>query len=109
MQKLDIFVERLKKNGIRLELTSNFPWIYLNKINDKLVKEKFRAEHGFTIAFHPIRIGQELQFTDLKEIFKIIRKYTNKPNKRCYCGNIIDKSNSDGIDFSLCNKHLQDS
>ena len=41
----------------------------------KKVKEKFRAEHGFTIAFSPIRPGQELEFTDLRKIFDLLRKY----------------------------------
>jgi hypothetical protein len=35
------------------------------------------GDHGFTIAFYPIRKDQELQFTDIGEIFKLIRKYIN--------------------------------
>ena len=73
--KLDIFVNRLKKIGIDIELTGNYPWIYLTKINGKAVKEKFQANHGFTIAFLPIRKDQELNFTDIGEIFKLIRRY----------------------------------
>jgi hypothetical protein len=73
--KLTIFVERLKKININLELVGNYPWIYIDKINGKRVTEKFRAEHGFTIAFLPIRNNQEIILTDLNEIFKLIRKY----------------------------------
>lgn len=75
MEKVTIFVNRLQKIGIKIELVGNFPWIYLDKVNDKKVTEKFQAKHGFTIAFLPIRKGQELKFTDIAEIFKIIYKY----------------------------------
>jgi hypothetical protein len=75
MEKLDIFVNRLKKINIDIKLSSNFPWIYIDYINDKKITEKFKSEHGFTIAFYPIRENQELVFTDLKEIFKLIKKY----------------------------------
>lgn len=77
-QKINFFVERLQKIGIDVELAGNFPWIYLNKVNGKRVTEKLRAEHGFTIAFLPIRPDQKLKFTDTPEIFKIIRKYCNE-------------------------------
>ena len=75
MNKIDIFIKRLQKININLELVMNFPWIYINRINGVRVTETFRAEHGFTLAFLPIRVDQELDFTDIKEIFKLIRKY----------------------------------
>lgn len=71
---------RLLKLGIEIEMWSNYPWIYLDKVNGVSVEERFRANHGFTIAFHPIRQGQELEFTDITEIFKIIRKYAKHSN-----------------------------
>ncbi|MGV8961875.1 MAG: hypothetical protein ACOH2V_00635 [Candidatus Saccharimonadaceae bacterium] len=73
--KLTIFVERLEKINIKVELIGNYPWIYLNAVNGSKVTEKFHGNHGFTIAFLPIRSGQEMQFTDISEIFKILRKY----------------------------------
>ena len=73
--KLNVFVNRLSKIGITVELMSNYPWIYLISINGKPVSEKFMAEHGFTLAFAPIRAGQDIQFTSISEIFKLIRKY----------------------------------
>lgn len=73
--KISIFVERLKKLNIEVKLAGNFPWIYLDEINGKKVTEKFEANHGFTLCFYPIREGQEIQFTDIAEIFKLIRKY----------------------------------
>lgn len=74
-KKLDIFVERMKKLGIDIKLGCNYPWIYIDYINGKRVKERFRTNHGFTIAFLPIRIDQELHFADITETFKLIRKY----------------------------------
>lgn len=73
--KLEIFINRLNKIGIQIKLSSNYPWIYIDSINGVIVTEKFMADHGFTIAFMPIRKGQELKFTDIKEIFNLIRKY----------------------------------
>ena len=75
MEKLTVFVNRMKKLGIEVTLVSNFPWIYLDTINDKKVIEKFQGNHGFTIAFSPIRKGQALKFTDITKIFEVIRKY----------------------------------
>lgn len=75
MNKLDTFINRLHKIGIDIKLINNFPWIYLSEINNVMVTELFKANHGFTIAFLPIRKDQELQFTDITEIFKLIRKY----------------------------------
>jgi hypothetical protein len=73
--KLTIFVDRMKNLGIDVKLVGNYPWIYIEEINGKKVTEKFRANHGFTIAFLPIRREQELNFTDIGEIFRLIRKY----------------------------------
>lgn len=76
-QKRDIlktFVERMQRLGIEVKLAGNYPWIYIHEINGKRVTETFEANHGFTIAFLPIR-NQEMRFTDIAEIFKLIRKY----------------------------------
>ena len=75
MSKLTVFSNRLKKIGIEIEMFGNFPWIYLDTINGKKVNEKFEGNHGFTIAFSPIKPGEELEFTDLGKIFDLIRKY----------------------------------
>jgi hypothetical protein len=72
------FIERLKKIGIEVELVGNYPWIYIDKINGKRVTERFEGNHGFTIAFLPVRNDQEMKFTDITEIFKLIRKYVKE-------------------------------
>ena len=85
MEKLTIFINRMKRLGINIELFGNYPWIYIDAINDKKVFEKFHAEHGFNIGFHPIRKDQQFEFTDITEIFKLIRKYiTDKQHKRLF-------------------------
>ncbi len=73
MDKLNIFINRLEKININIKLEGNHPWIYIKSINNKRVKEKFQANHGFTLAFK--KSGNGLIFTDLSEIFKLIRKY----------------------------------
>ena len=50
-------------------------------VSGKKVTEKFQGNHGFTIAFLPIRLNQKLTLTDTTEIFKLIRKYTGHENK----------------------------
>jgi hypothetical protein len=67
-------VPRLRKIGIEVELFGNAPWIYLDKVNGKKVKERFCANHGFTIAFRPPK-DEKMELTDIREIFKTIRKY----------------------------------
>lgn len=65
-------IDRLNKIGITLELVGNYPWIYIRKINGKLVTERHLANHGFTIAFYN---GSDAKLVDLKLIFNLIRKY----------------------------------
>ena len=72
---LTIFVERLKKIGIEIRLVSSCPWVYIDKINGKKVMETFEGNHGFTVCFLPLKDNQEIKFTDIGEIFKLIRKY----------------------------------
>jgi hypothetical protein len=74
---LNRIVRRLKKINIELEMVGNYPWIYLEKVNGNRIKRKdyFYGNHGFTIAFLPIRNDQVMELTDIKEVFRIIRKY----------------------------------
>ena len=75
MEKLTTFINRLKNIGIDVKLAGNYPWIYIHEINGVRVIEKFEGEHGFTVAFLPVRADKELVFTDITEIFKLIRSY----------------------------------
>ena len=74
---LEIFIDRLERIGVNVKLVSNFPWVYIDEINGKHVKENFEAEHGFTVAFLPLTTERKLHFTDITEIFKLIRKYVD--------------------------------
>jgi hypothetical protein len=77
--KIKVFVERLKKIGIEVKLVGNYPWVYIDEICGVKVKEKFQGNCGFTLIFLPPRTDSPpSEFTDIKEIFKLIRKYTNK-------------------------------
>lgn len=77
--KLDVFVKRLKKIGIDVKLSGNFPWVYIDEICGVKVKEKFQGNHGFTLIFLPARTDSPpSEFTDITEIFKLIRKYKNE-------------------------------
>lgn len=79
--KITIFKNRLNSIGIDIELTINYPWLYITKINGNSVNDKYNSEHCFTLAYLPIRDNQEIQFTDLKEIFKLIRIYNEYRKK----------------------------
>jgi len=73
--KLTVFVDRMNRIGIDIKLAGNYPWIYINSINGKRVTEIFEANHGFTVAFLPVRADKQIELTDIGEIFKLIRKY----------------------------------
>jgi hypothetical protein len=59
--------------GIEVECSINFPWIYIDKINNKRVVEVFRSENSFTLMF-----ATEGKLLDIKEIFNLLRKYTKE-------------------------------
>lgn len=75
--KITVFVERLQKLNINVTLVNNFPWVYIDSINGNKVTEKYKSDHGFTVAFLPIRPRQNINFTSTNEIFYLIRKYIN--------------------------------
>ena len=77
MNEIQVFINRMKKIGIELELSGNVPWIYLEKVNGNKIKpEDYSANHGYTIAWHPVRAELEPHLdADIKRTFNIIRKY----------------------------------
>jgi hypothetical protein len=70
MEKLSKLVDRLKKINIEIMMFGNYPWIYLDTVNGNKVKETFHANHGFDIMYY-----SQKDLIDIKETFKIIRKY----------------------------------
>jgi hypothetical protein len=77
LEKLQTFRKRMEKLGIDVQLMGNYPWIYIDSVNGNRIKREdyFYADHGFTIGFLPIKPDVEFHFTDITEIFKLIRKY----------------------------------
>lgn len=67
--KIDAFVKRLEKIGIKVELAGNFPWVYLYAVNGKKVTEKFGSYHGFT-AFYA---NKSVVWSDRRAVFNKIR------------------------------------
>lgn len=78
MDNLVKFHDRLYKIGIDTTFALNYPWVYIATINNKKVKEIFDCEHGFLVGFAPIRLGEHFKFTNIKEIFRLVRRYANK-------------------------------
>ena len=73
MNKVQKFGDRLKRIGIDITLSGNYPWIYLDTVNGNHIKERFQANHGFTVFM--LRRDGTYAVTDIRQIFKIIRKY----------------------------------
>jgi hypothetical protein len=52
---IERFVRRLKRIGIDVQLSANFPWVYLDSVNNQvLMGELFMSEHGFTAFWLPV-------------------------------------------------------
>lgn len=68
------FTRRLKKIGIEVEMSSNVPWLYLDKVNGREVTERYMAEHGFTAMWQPINLGQVIVFSDRRKVFAKVRE-----------------------------------
>lgn len=77
MDEIQILINRMKRIGIELELSANVPWIYLDKVNgNRIQPEDYSANHGYTIAWYPVRLGKKPHLdSDIKRTFNIIRKY----------------------------------
>ena len=77
LKKLDVFVKRMKKLNIDVQLMGNYPWIYIESVNGNRIQREdyFEGNHGFTIGFLPIKPDEPFHFTDIGMIFKVIRKY----------------------------------
>tara|TARA_R110000787_G_scaffold87911_4_gene186960 strand:+ start:876 stop:1301 length:426 start_codon:yes stop_codon:yes gene_type:complete len=70
------FTDRLAAIGITVELGGNYPWIYLDKVNDVPVEGVFQARHGFTAFF--MQQGDDCRFSDRRVVFNKIREMLNE-------------------------------
>ena len=77
LEKLHTFRKRMEKLGIDVQFVGNVPWIYIESVNGNRIQKEdyFCANHGFTVGFIPVKLGEPFHFTDITEIFKLIRKY----------------------------------
>ena len=76
--EINIFIRRMKRIGIELQLVGNVPWIYLDSVNGNKIKREdfYLANHGFTIGWTGVRLGTEPHLIEEWDmIFKMIRKY----------------------------------
>lgn len=78
MTTIESFYKRLKKIGIEVELIGNYPWVYLDKVNGKKVEGRFLGNHGFTVFFKAVRIGEHDRITDIRTVFAKIRDTLEK-------------------------------
>ena len=75
LERLDRFIKRMSRLGINIQCVGNWPWCYIDSINGKLVKEKYQSEHGWVIGYLSVKRGGGFSFSDISEIFKLIRVY----------------------------------
>lgn len=71
---ITIFINRLQKIGITVELIGNYPWVYLDKVNGKKVQGTYEADHGFTAFWVPVRADRPIRMTDIGVVFDKIRE-----------------------------------
>ena len=75
--KIDLvssFVSKLKRIGTEVELFGNYPWIYLDTVNGKKVKERFMGNHGFTAFFLSNDPQSKYTFSDSDKVFAKVRE-----------------------------------
>ena len=77
MTTIDSFYNRLKKIGVEVTLIGNYPWVYLDTVNGKKVTGRFQGNHGFTVFFTAVKLGQPDKITDIHTIFNKIRETLN--------------------------------
>ncbi|MEZ9709284.1 hypothetical protein AB4254_11445 [Vibrio breoganii] len=82
------FTGRLRKIGITIELVGNYPWIYLDRVNDIKVLERFGGKHGFTAFYLSMKPSSDASFSDRRVVFKKIRDVIK--NGEC-CGMTREK------------------
>lgn len=70
---LNVFIQRMKKLGIEVKFTGNYPWVYISEICGKKVKEKKDSEWGWVVGYR----NKYFKFVDIKELFNLIRKYSD--------------------------------
>ena len=81
LDPIHVFTKRLKRINIGCKLVINYPFVYIIELNGEEVTEKFKSEYGFVLGYAPIRNNQVFKFSDISEIFKLIRKYSYRESE----------------------------
>lgn len=66
------FQRRLEKLGIKVSLSGNVPWVYLDTVNNHDVIETLHANHGYCIGFIQSS-GHKEQMKFRKDAFTMVR------------------------------------
>ena len=84
---IERFVRRLKKIGIKVELGSNVPWIYLNSVNGKAIRQTYGGNHGFTVFMMSASITakKKYRWTDIRIVFAKIREMVAEDVEMVWC------------------------
>ena len=77
MTTISSFVTRLEKMGISVTLLGNYPWVYLDTVNEKTVQGTYMSDHKFTVFMIATKPGDPDKIMDLSTIFKKIRETLN--------------------------------
>jgi hypothetical protein len=77
MKELEKLHKRLEKLNIKFACWTNYPWVYIYRINEHVVSEKYGSEHGFVIGYLNPHV-QKFEFNNTSELFRLIRNYINK-------------------------------
>ena len=76
MNEVEVFINRMKRIGIKLELMGNIPWIYLHSVNGNRVERiDWSSDWGYVIAWLPVYDKKPILDEDIKRTFEVIRKY----------------------------------
>lgn len=86
--KLSTFVNRLKRIGIYIEMSVNYPWVYLTRVDDHWIKEKRDSDWGFVLGYS--KGGGNIDMLDTKELFNIIRKYSKRYSREKKINKILE-------------------
>lgn len=71
-KELDGIITKLHKAGVNIQLLINYPWVYIDKINNRKVIEKYNSEHGWVVGIYN---KNKFKIDNIKEFFNLIRKY----------------------------------
>lgn len=87
MTTLTSFVDRLNKIGISVGIVSNFPWLYLDKVNELQVWQRYNANHGYNIAWYKetetcIDVPLHHLFNTIRDVLRSAIIYERKDYKK---------------------------